>query len=97
MLKAGMLVAASVVIVVRVVLVTGGGTEREGGGGSGSGACGGTAAASALFESPTSWKSGGSTYLLKSTFPPKSTIRRRCRNAEIVKKREARIRLRKRS
>ena len=58
---------------------TGGGAARVGGGGSvvSGGGAGAGAVSVETSPSPPDWKSGGSTYLLKSTLPPnKRTISR---------------------
>ena len=62
----------------------------EGGGGAESGSL-------ETMESPVDVKSGGSTYLLRGTFPPKRRMISKWRSAEIVRKRDARIRERIRS
>ena len=77
----------------------GGGALRVGVGGSvaSGGGAGGAGGKSVETVSPVAVKSGGSTYLLKSTLPPKRTMRRRWMRAETVRKREARIGRRNRS
>ena len=77
----------------------GGGAAMVGMGGRVVSGAGGGACATSLetAPSPVDWKSGGSTYLLKSTFPPKRTMTRRWIRAETVRNREARIGRRNRS
>lgn len=80
-----------------------GAEEVGGGGGALSVGCGGSVwvgaggggAGGRLVEtvlSPVEVKSGGSTYLLKSTFPPTRTTSRKWINADTVKNRDARTR-----
>ena len=77
----------------------GGGAARLGAGGSvESGVSGGACAVSVeTAASPLDWKSGGSTYLLKSTLPPNRRMMSRWIRAETVRNREARIGRRNRS
>jgi hypothetical protein len=71
--------------------VGGAGRLASGGGG------GGADSDSVETVSPADWKSGGSTYLLKRTLPPKSKISSRWISAEIVRNRDARSGRRNRS
>jgi hypothetical protein len=69
-----------------------GGRFASGGGGGGS-----LGVSVETVVSPVDWKSGGSTYRLKSTFPPKSTTMSRWIISETVRNRDARIGRRNRS